>query len=295
MYAAMWSNLSLFVLPLLTSLGLILEQEHPQIQRVFLYVVSGILLVVLALNLQLYWNKAARSQFDLLRAETCRSRRLLQQRISLGAWGLPATAIIYGALLFVMRMTTTVSWATSLLKGISLLSIIIGLGVGIFDLAAFDASNILFKVSEDFRRKTKDRERTLKTQMAKIDYVFTQWRGLASDPQLVRRISQAASAAGWDAEAVEKQLRESQERKVLDYNDFKAAIFRTVDPMTGRHRFAERILSGTGMLTLKELQEMDEEVDRLLKATTTFLKHLSDDYERWKKWRKENESQEAIS
>jgi len=291
MYAAVLSDLSLLALPLWVSLGLILEQEHPQIQPAFPYLVGVILTAVLFLNLFLYWNKVAQEQLELLRAESRPSRKLLQLRLSLGAWGLLLVVVIYGGLLFALRIPPMASWILSSLKVISWLSIIIGLGTGIFDLIAFDAGNIFFRISEDFRRKTEDRERILKTQMAKIDVFFAQWRGLASDPQFVGRISQATSAAGWDTETVEKRFRESRERTILDYDDFKAGILRTVNPTTGCYRFTERIRSSS-IITLKELQEMAEEVAHLLEATTTFLKYLSEKYERLEKWSKEGESQE---
>ena len=65
------------------------------------------------------------------------------------------------------------------------------------------------------------------------------------------------------------------------------AILRAVNPTTGRYRFAERVLADSKVITLKELREMGEEVERLLEATTSFLKYLSEDYERWEKRRRE--------
>jgi len=286
-YVAMWSNLSLFVLPLLTSLSLILKHEHSLNEPAFLCFVSGILTLVFVLNFSLYLSKATRRCFDLLRTEAHTLRKLLRFRIVLGGWGLSATIIVYGALLFVMQMPTTSLWATALLKGVSLLSIIVGLCLGVFDLVAFDTDNVLFKVSEDFRRKTEDRERTLKTRMARIDYIFTRWRGLVCNPQLVDRMYQVGNAAGVDTQTIEKQICETWERKVTDYNDFKVAILRAVNPTTGRYRFAERVLADSKVITLKELREMGEEVERLLEATTSFLKYLSEDYERWEKRRRE--------
>ena len=236
MYVAMWSNLSLFVLPLLTSLSLILVQEHPQIQPTFSCLVGGVLAATLVLNLSPYWSKATKSQFDLLRAGDHRPRKLLRVRISFGSWG-SAAMIVFVVLLFLLPEPATASWAISLLKATSLLSIIGGLGIGIFDLAAFDTGNILFRVSENLRRKAEDRGRIPKVQVKEIDAVFARSLGLASDPRLVRRISQASSAAAWDPEAVEKQYRLFCERTILDYDDFKADVLRTVNPKTGCYYF----------------------------------------------------------
>lgn len=293
MYVAMWSNLSVFVLPLLTSIGLIFEQEHPQIQPAFSCLVCVILAVILVLNLSLYWRKTTQSQFGLLQTEVHGLRKLLRLRLSFAGWVVPAIVIIY-ELLLLLHIAVAMSWAILLLKGIAWLSIAVGLSIGIFDLVAFDTGNIFFRVSENFRHKAEDREQTLKTRLKKIDAVFARWRGLASDPQLIRRISQAASAAGWDPETGEKRFRESCERTILAYDDFKADILKTVNPTTDHYRFIERIGSSNA-ITLRELQEMSTEVARLFEATTAFSKYLSEKYERLEKWNKEAESQENLS
>jgi len=284
MYSAILSNLSLFILPLLASLTLILEQEHPQVQFALSLSVGAILTAIFFLDLLLYRSRTAQEQFRLLRSESRVSRKLLQSRVLLGAWGLPVTAVTYGGLLFALQSPQAMSWAISLLKIVALLSVVIGLGIGLFDLVVFSPRNILFRISENLRRKTLDRERTLKKRMNKIDYVWTRWRDLASDPQFRYRIRQTASAMGLDPDAAERQLDESWEKNASIYNALRTAI-----PSVEHCAFAERILSGAEVLTLKELQAMTEEVERLFKVATEFLDRLSEDCARWENW-KESES-----
>ncbi len=288
-YAAIWSNLSLFVLPLLISLSLILKLEHPQFRVAVSSLVFAGLAALLVSNVVLYRRRSTRSQLDLLRAENHGLGKYSSWRVSLGSLGVGALIIGTWLLFMLLQARAIESLAYSWLKAATLSSVFLGLGVGIFDLAVFNIDNIFFSLSEHFRQKIVDRERFLQAQMEKIEFIFTRWRHLAFDPRFLDRISQAAHARGWNREAVEGQFCESRGRIVLDYNDFISDIGRAVNAQSGCFHFVERIGSSR-IITYKDLYQSTTEMDRLLEATDEFHKYLLEKYQRYQDWSEQHQS-----
>jgi hypothetical protein len=288
MTVALWSNLSLFFLPLFLSLGLILEQENPEAKVPVSILLVILLVVVLVLNISLFLSKSTKSQYALLLGELIWQRKVLRWRIVLGVWG--SVILLVAVILLILIRDAHPELVFGCLKLVSLFCIVTGLSIGVFDLAAFDTDSILFVVSTKYIELALDQEKNIKEAIKNVHIVFEKWRTLAHSADLEIRMRALFTEKGLSIEEDWDRFTQSRDASKKQYEEFNKNVREVVGDEINI-KSVERIISSS-LITKIELAEVDEEITQLSESCEKYLNSLREKYERWAKWNSESKSQD---
>jgi hypothetical protein len=180
MIVSVLSNLSFFILPLITSLALIAQQRWPDDISITVYFFWFTCALLLCTLLWGRYSSTTRQQMKLVLSERLGKGMHLRVR---SCWWLYLLVLAHAGLLWLIltKPFDREAFLRAILQATTYASIVSGLACGIWDLMLFDVDNVLFRVSEKMRDRIKDLNRGLQSQMQHVRFLYQKYEtGLRS-------------------------------------------------------------------------------------------------------------------
>lgn len=263
MFVSVLGSITFFILPLITSLSLIIEKKQITVFNPFgIFMITWLFL--LSILIVGHENKKTRSQVELILSEKMRQlKKFVYWRTRLGKWLLYLLMPIY-ALLSASILTErfTVWNAENLLESITYTSIFLGLGFGIIDLYIFDINTILFRVAPENFGNLEPFQFTLQSRFREIKSLYDKYENILQSDEYhqmkKQNIKDSAITLMLSQSSIQKIVQQDEARVASDYQKLYQQITLNDTP-----EIVQKIKNMGKIITYKDIKTFEREKELL--------------------------------
>jgi len=273
MIVSVLSNLSFFVLPLITSLALIAQQHWPDISiPVYLFLFTCTLL--LGTLLWGRYSSKTRQQMKLVLSERVGKGMHLRVR---SCWWLYLLVLAHPLLLLLIltKLFDREDFLRAILQATTYASIVSGLACGIWDLMLFDVDNVLFRISEKMRERIKDLNRDLQSQMQHVRLLYHKYETGLRSPKYEEELNRVKEdphvSAVLDAAHIREHAKAEQDAIRSSYKE----LCEQIPANREESDLIQRIRAKGEIITYADLKVLKEESEILFKDIDWLNKKLT--------------------